>query len=122
MDTTVITDEAVIVSKQDTLDCNEKVRKAYLTDVANQLSHNVHKTYGEEHKHVNLTQETGDLWRMKRVVLANCNVSNRSNHTCQEFFSSPPRPDRLWAPPNFLSIVPENLSLGVKRPVSEADH
>jgi hypothetical protein len=35
-----------------------------------------------------------------------------------EFFSSPPRPDRLWGPPS----LPGALSLGVKRLESEADH
>jgi hypothetical protein len=42
-----------------------------------------------------------------------------------EFFSSPPRPERLWGPPCLLSPiqwVPGALSLGVKRPVRETDH
>jgi hypothetical protein len=40
-----------------------------------------------------------------------------------EFFSKPPRPERLWGPPSLLSNgVPGALSLGVKRPGREADH
>jgi hypothetical protein len=40
-----------------------------------------------------------------------------------EFFSSPPRPERLWGPPSLLiQWVPGVLSLGVKRPGHEADH
>jgi hypothetical protein len=39
-----------------------------------------------------------------------------------EFFSSPPRPDRLWDPPSLLSNVYQGaLSLGVKRLGREAD-
>jgi hypothetical protein len=38
-----------------------------------------------------------------------------------EFFSSPPRSDRIWSPPSLLSI-PGALSLGVKRPGREADY
>jgi len=39
-------------------------------------------------------------------------------------FSLPPRPDRLWGPPNFLSNESgRKLSpLGWKRPGREADH
>jgi hypothetical protein len=43
----------------------------------------------------------------------------------REFFSSPPRPDRLWGPPGLLSNGYEGegvLSSGVKRPGREADH
>jgi hypothetical protein len=40
-----------------------------------------------------------------------------------EFFSSPPRPDRLWGPPTLLSNwYGGALSLEVKRPEREADH
>jgi len=41
-----------------------------------------------------------------------------------EFFSPPPRPDRLWGPPSLLSNGYQELflSLGVKRPGREADH
>jgi hypothetical protein len=39
-----------------------------------------------------------------------------------EFFPSPPRPDRLWSPPSFLSSGYQGHSLGVKRPGREADH
>jgi hypothetical protein len=39
------------------------------------------------------------------------------------YFSSPPRPDRLWGPPNLLSNGYQRLFLwGVKRPGREADH
>jgi hypothetical protein len=39
------------------------------------------------------------------------------------FFSSPPRPERLWGPPKpLIQWVPGALSLGVKRPGREADH
>jgi len=42
---------------------------------------------------------------------------------CWDFFSSPSRPDRLWGPPSFLSTGYKGaFSLGVKRPVREADH
>jgi hypothetical protein len=40
----------------------------------------------------------------------------------REFFSSPPRPDRLWSPPSLLSSGYQGISLGVKRPRREADH
>jgi hypothetical protein len=36
------------------------------------------------------------------------------------FFSSPPRPNRLWGPPS--QWVPGALAPGVKRPVLEFDH
>jgi hypothetical protein len=36
--------------------------------------------------------------------------------------SSPRRPDRLWSPPSLLSNGHRELSAGVKRPESEADH
>jgi hypothetical protein len=39
-----------------------------------------------------------------------------------EFFSSPPRQERLWGPPSLLSNGYQGLSLGVKRPGREADH
>jgi hypothetical protein len=40
-----------------------------------------------------------------------------------EFFSSPPRPDRLWAPPSLLSNGYEGLfSRGIKRQGREANH
>jgi len=41
-------------------------------------------------------------------------------YSCQEqgFVSSPPRPNRLWGPPNLLS----NEYQGVKRPGGEDDH
>jgi hypothetical protein len=40
-----------------------------------------------------------------------------------EFFSSPPRPDRLWGPPSLLNQwVPRTLNPGIKRPEREADH
>jgi hypothetical protein len=40
-----------------------------------------------------------------------------------EFFSSPPCPDPLWGPPSLLSNgFQGTLSLGVKRPGSEAGH
>jgi hypothetical protein len=42
-----------------------------------------------------------------------------------EFFSSPPRPDRLWGPPSLLSNGYYGLFTeggGVKWPVREADH
>jgi hypothetical protein len=39
-----------------------------------------------------------------------------------EFFSSPPRPERLWSPPSLYPMVPESLSLEVKWPGREADH
>jgi hypothetical protein len=39
-----------------------------------------------------------------------------------EFFSSPPRPDRIWISPNLLSSGYQSSSLGLKRPVCEADH
>jgi hypothetical protein len=35
-----------------------------------------------------------------------------------EFFSSPPRPDRLWGP---IQWVPQAPSLGVKRPPSNTE-
>jgi hypothetical protein len=39
------------------------------------------------------------------------------------FFSSPPRPERLWGPPSRLSSGYQGiLSVGVKRPGREADH
>jgi hypothetical protein len=37
-----------------------------------------------------------------------------------EFFSSPPRPDRLWGLPSLLWVP--DLPLGAKRPGCEADH
>jgi hypothetical protein len=41
----------------------------------------------------------------------------------QCFFSSPPRPERLWGPPSLLSNGYQVLfSLGVKRPGREAGH
>jgi hypothetical protein len=40
-----------------------------------------------------------------------------------EFFSSPPRPERLWGPPSLLSNGYRGaLSLRVKQPGREADH
>jgi hypothetical protein len=40
-----------------------------------------------------------------------------------EFYSSLPRPDRLWSPPSLLySSLSGALSVGVKRPGREADH
>jgi hypothetical protein len=39
-----------------------------------------------------------------------------------KFFSSPPRPERLWGTPSLLSNGYQGLSLGVKRPGREADH
>jgi hypothetical protein len=41
-----------------------------------------------------------------------------------EFFSSPPRPDRLWGPASHPPIqwVPGTRSLRIKRPGREADH
>jgi hypothetical protein len=39
-----------------------------------------------------------------------------------KFFSSPPRPERLWGPPSLLSNGYQGLSLGIKRPGREADH
>jgi hypothetical protein len=39
-----------------------------------------------------------------------------------EFFSSPPRPDQLWAYPSSYRMVTGALSLGVKRLGREADH
>jgi hypothetical protein len=40
-----------------------------------------------------------------------------------EFFSSPGRPEQFWGPPSLLSNgVTGSLSLGVKRPMHEADH
>jgi hypothetical protein len=42
---------------------------------------------------------------------------------CWEFFSKPPRPERLWGPPSLLSNgYPGALSPGVKRLGREADH
>jgi hypothetical protein len=38
----------------------------------------------------------------------------------QGFFSSPPRPHRLWGPP--IQWMPGAPSLSVKRPAREADH
>jgi len=39
------------------------------------------------------------------------------------FFSSPPRPDRLWGPPSVLSkATGGGFTPGVKRPKLEADH
>jgi hypothetical protein len=38
------------------------------------------------------------------------------------FFSSPPRPYRLWVPPSLLYNGCQGLSLGVKRPRREANH
>jgi hypothetical protein len=41
----------------------------------------------------------------------------------RDFFSSPPRPDQLWSPPNLLSNGYRGaLSLGVKRLGREAAH
>jgi amino acid transporter len=38
------------------------------------------------------------------------------------FFSSPPRPERLWGPPSLLRNGYQGLSLGVKRPGRESNH
>jgi hypothetical protein len=46
--------------------------------------------------------------------------SNRSRSL--EFFSSPPRPERLWDPPSLLSDGYLRSFPGVKRPVREADY
>jgi hypothetical protein len=41
----------------------------------------------------------------------------------RDFFSSPPRPDRLWGPPTFMSSGYWGIfNPGVKRPWREADY
>jgi hypothetical protein len=39
-----------------------------------------------------------------------------------EFFSSLPRPERLWGPPSLIQWVSGALSVGVKRPGCESNH
>jgi hypothetical protein len=59
-----------------------------------------------------------------RLSMFNVNtlIGGSNPDTGWEFFSLPPRPDRLWNPPSLLSNVYYGFFPGVKRPGREADH
>jgi hypothetical protein len=56
------------------------------------------------------------------VFMAWCLVKQGTTTLCWEFFSSPPRPDRLWGPPSLLSSEYQGSFAGVKLPEREGDH
>jgi hypothetical protein len=62
------------------------------------------------------------MWFKNASLDDSFNCNSKSICGCWEFFSSLPRPERLWDSPSLLSNGYQGLSLGVKRPGREADH
>jgi hypothetical protein len=62
-------------------------------------------------------QQWWDSDQFSRYSSELCSIPGRGNR----LFSSPQRPDRLWDPPYFLTIISRRVG-GVKRPKPEAEH